>query len=71
MARITAIDRLSPEHKKLLDEKLTTNGFHSYEALAEWLNELGYEIGKSSLHRYGQKLEKSCPPFKQAHKRLC
>lgn len=58
MARITAIDRLSSEHKKLLDEKLTTNGFHGYVELTEWLSELGYEISKSAVHRYGQKLEK-------------
>lgn len=64
MARMTAIDRLSPEHKKLLDDKLTTNGFHSYVELTEWLNELGYEIGKSSLHRYGQKLERKLSAIK-------
>lgn len=27
MARATAIDKLSLEHKRLLDEKLTTEGF--------------------------------------------
>ncbi len=64
MARMTAIDRLSPEHKKLLDDKLTTNGFYGYEALADWLHELGYEIGKSSLHRYGQKLERKLSAIK-------
>ena len=58
MGRETAIDRLSPEHKKMLDDKLFDNGFNGYVDLAQWLQDLGYEIGKSSIHRYGQKLER-------------
>lgn len=58
MGRETAIDRLTPEHKKLLDDKLFENGFNGYADLSDWLGELGYEIGKSSIHRYGQKLER-------------
>lgn len=26
--------------------------------MEKWLQDLGYEIGKSSIHRYGQKLER-------------
>ena len=58
MGRETAIDRLAPEHKKMLDDKLFENGFNGYVDLAQWLQDLGYEIGKSSIHRYGQKLER-------------
>ena len=58
MARESAIDKLLPEHKKLLDDKLFDNGFNGYADLTRWLNELGYEIGKSSIHRYGQKVER-------------
>ena len=58
MARESAIDKLLPEHKKLLDDKLFDNGFNGYADLTSWLNELGYEIGKSSIHRYGQKVER-------------
>lgn len=64
MARETAIYRLSPEHKKMLDDRLTHQGFFGYEQLAKWLNDLGYEIGKSSVHRYGQKLENKLPAIK-------
>lgn len=64
MARETAIDRLSPEHKKMLDDRLTQQGFFGYEQLAKWLNDLGYEIGKSSVHRYGQKLENKLSAIK-------
>ena len=58
MGRETAIDRLAPEHKKMLDDKLFENGFNGYVDLEKWLQDLGYEIGKSSIHRYGQKLER-------------
>ena len=57
MGRETAIDQLKPEHKKQLDDKLFDNGFNGYEHLAGWLKQLGYEISKSSVHRYGKKLE--------------
>lgn len=57
MARKSAIDQLAPEHKKSLDDKLFDNGFNGYLDLTEWLQNLGYEISKSSVHRYGKKLE--------------
>lgn len=57
MGRETAIDQLSPEHKKLLEERLK-RGFNGYVELAEWLQAEGYKISKSSVHRYGQKLER-------------
>lgn len=57
MARETAIDQLQPEHKHQLDDKLFDNGFNGYQDLAGWLQKLGYEISKSSVHRYGKKLE--------------
>lgn len=58
MARESAIDRLPPDIKKMLDDKLFANGFNGYLDLEKWLREQGYEIGKSSLHRYGQKVER-------------
>lgn len=57
MARETAIDQLSPEHKAELNKRLQ-QGFNGYADLTDWLNELGYQISKSSVHRYGQKLER-------------
>lgn len=57
MARKSAIDQLAPEHKKKLDDKLFDNGFNGYLDLTAWLQKLGYEISKSSVHRYGKKLE--------------
>lgn len=58
MGRESAIDRLPPDVKKMLDDKLFANGFNGYLDLEKWLREQGYEIGKSSIHRYGQKVER-------------
>lgn len=58
MARANAVSKLSPEHKKQLDDRLFANGFNGYVELETWLRELGYEISKSAIHRYGQRLEK-------------
>ena len=58
MARKTAIDDLSENHKLELNQKLINSNFRDYVELELWLKSLGYDIGKSSIHRYGQKKEK-------------
>lgn len=48
---------LPPEVREALNEKLVSSGFQGYEALAGWLSERGYNVSKSSVHRYGQDLQ--------------
>lgn len=57
MARESAVDQLSPEHLELLKVRLEDSGFQDYQQLTDWLTELGYEISKSSVHRFGKKHE--------------
>lgn len=57
MAKPSAVDNLKSEDKHMLDRWLMDKGFCGYEEIAEKLQSLGYSIGKSSVHRYGQKLE--------------
>ena len=49
-----------------LNERLVKGRFSGYEELAAWLQEQGFEIGKSSLHRYGQKFEDKLAALKIA-----
>lgn len=58
MARESAIDLLDPEDKKWLDRRFFDCGFNGYDEIARILEERGYNISKSSIHRYGQKVEK-------------
>lgn len=57
MGRESAIDQLKPEDRQMLDRWLMDKGFCGYEEIATKLEELGYSVSKSSVHRYGQKLE--------------
>lgn len=57
MARQSAIDALSPEDKEWLNRQFLDKGFCGYEEIAALLAERGYNVSKSSVHRYGQKLE--------------
>lgn len=41
-----------------LNRQLVKRAFSDYEALAKWLAEQGFQIGKSTVGRYGQKLER-------------
>ena len=58
MAKPSAIDQLNPDDKFWLDTWFKDKGFCGYVEIAEILMERGYSISKSSVHRYGQKLER-------------
>jgi len=48
---------LPDEIRQALEQKLLRGGFSDYAGLAEWLAEQGFEISKSSVHRFGQNFE--------------
>ncbi len=52
--------------KAELDKKLVAGGFADYVALSDWLKDQGYEISKSSLHRYGTYFEQRLSAIKVA-----
>ena len=51
------ISNLPEPIKAELDQRLHQSNFSNYEGLAAWLQAQGFEISKSSIHRYGSKLE--------------
>lgn len=57
MPRRSKVKSLPKNVREALDEKLVEEGFQNYEELAEWLAGQGYDISKSSVHRYGQEFE--------------
>ena len=58
MGRASALDELDATDRVWLDTELIAGNFTGYEALAETLRARGYRIGKSSIHRYGSKIER-------------
>lgn len=52
------VAQLPDEIRAWLDAELIKRGFGGYVPLAELLAEQGYEISKSAVHRYGQKLQR-------------
>ena len=57
MPRRSGVTGLPPEIRDELNARLVANGFSGYEALSEWLEEQGYSLSKSALHRHGSVLE--------------
>ncbi|WP_221621191.1 DUF3486 family protein [Halomonas sp. YLB-10] len=49
-----------------MDQALADNNFSDYEALSDELASRGYDIAKSSLHRYGQEFETKLSALKLA-----
>lgn len=66
MGERSKIVTLPLEIKAELDRRLLAGGFRGYEELETWLRELNYSIGKSSIHRYGSKLEERMDQLKRS-----
>lgn len=64
MPKRPAVEYLPDEVRSWLDKTLAEGNFSGYELLEAELKERGYQIGKSSIHRYGQKLEKKLAAIK-------
>lgn len=58
MGRASKIERLPLAVRKDLEALLAANGYGDYDALSKALHKLGYHIGKSSIHRYGQQIKR-------------
>jgi hypothetical protein len=58
MAKRAKIEELPEDVRHWLERALTESGFSGYEQLETLLRDKGFEIGKSSIHRYGQKIER-------------
>lgn len=58
MAPRSSIDLLPEDTRHALERRLAESGFANYTELTEWLNEQGYQISRSAVHRYGQKVER-------------
>lgn len=57
MPQRSQIEMLPIEVREQLEQRLIANGFSDYAGLAAWLSEQGYEIHKSSVHRFGATFE--------------
>lgn len=64
MARPTAVDNLPQAVRVWLDKALVAENFSGYQLLEDELKSRGYSIGKSSIHRYGQKIERRMAAIK-------
>lgn len=66
MAPRSKVDQLPEEVRRALEQRLIGNGFADYQALSAWLAEQGWEISKSSLHRWGSTFEDRVAALKVA-----
>lgn len=57
MAARSKILQLPEPVRRELEQRLIASGFSDYDGLAQWLAEQGYEIHRSSVHRFGSQFE--------------
>ena len=58
MGKRSAVEMLPDDVRRQLDDEIRKSRFSGYTQHSEWLKHQGYEIGRSSVHRYGQQLQK-------------
>lgn len=66
MGRRSKIDALPKAVKEWLDASLVEGNFSGYELLEAELKTRGFDIGKSSIHRYGSAFEQKLATLKLA-----
>jgi len=64
MGRQSSITALPENVRSALNGELAARNFSGYEALEAWLRDQGFEISKSAIHRYGQKIERRMQAIK-------
>ena len=60
------IRQLPDEIRDELDRRLIAGAFGGYTELAAWLAEQGFEVGRSTVHRYGKALKKRIDTIRAA-----
>ncbi len=66
MAKRSKIEGLPTAVKEWLDAALVEGNFSGYEQLEAELKQRGFDIGKSSIHRYGSQFEQRLATLKMA-----
>jgi hypothetical protein len=66
MGTRSKVKLMPPEVKAWLDRALIESNFSEYQTLAAELKDRGFDISKSSLHRYGQDFEQRLAALKMA-----
>jgi hypothetical protein len=66
MPQRSAVSQLPDAIRAELEQRLIAGGFADYDGLAAWLEKQGYEISRSSVHRYGQTFERRLASLKTA-----
>ena len=64
MAKRGAVAQLPKDVRAWLDGALLEGNFSGYQALEAALKDKGFSIGKSTIHRYGQKIERRMAAIK-------
>ena len=57
MPRRSKIYDLPQELRDELNERLVSSGFQDYEGLTAWLEDNGFKLSRSAVHRYGSALQ--------------
>jgi hypothetical protein len=66
MPQRSQIAILPPEIKAEFEKKLLAEGFRNYDQYEAWFAERGFEIKRSTAHRYGQQFEDKIAAVKAA-----
>ena len=58
------IEKLPDNIRVALEKRLVGTGFSAYDELERWLNQKGYQISRSAIHRFGKRFEERIKALK-------
>lgn len=66
MAPRSSMELLPENVRREFERRLIENGFANYTELAAWLNEQGFQISRSAVHRHGYKIQRRLQAIKES-----
>ncbi len=66
MPQRSKIDQLPPEIRAEFQQALLKKNFCDYEGFEAWFEERGYQVSRSSAHRFGQGFQAKCEAIRIA-----
>lgn len=66
MPKPSLIDSLPREQRAAFEQELIRRNFADYDGLVAWAKAFGFEINRSTAHRYGQKIKRKLQAVKDS-----
>ena len=62
----SAFNAMTPEERERIEREIIRRNFTGYTEMTEWLNALGFDVGRTAVHKFGSKIQKRLQKVKDS-----